>query len=92
MDRYISFRANILGVKPEDIKNRLSESYSLKDIDSVCESLQDYELKVSALPFKLSSNIKAKVKTPVKPQTNSYANNDDEIDETLLRMATNLLG
>lgn len=92
MDRYISFRANILGVKPEDIKNRLSESYSLKDIDSVCESLQDYELKVSALPFKLSSNVKAKVKTPIKSQTNGYVNNDDEIDETLLRMATNLLG
>lgn len=91
MDRYIGFRANILGVEPEDIKNRLNESYSLKDIDAVCESLQDYELKMSALPFKLSANVKAKVKTPTRPSTSDYRNNnDDEIDDTLIRMAENL--
>ncbi|MBQ6631214.1 MAG: hypothetical protein IJH55_03670 [Romboutsia sp.] len=51
IDRYINMQAVNLGVKPVEIKNRLSESFTFNDIDSVCEDLREYKLNVSKLPF-----------------------------------------
>ena len=51
IERYINMQATNLGVKPVEIKNRLSESFTFKDIDSVCEDLREYKLNVSKLPF-----------------------------------------
>lgn len=51
VDRYIESKAVMLGVTPNEIKNRLSESYTLDEVDKVCESLQDFNLRISKLPF-----------------------------------------
>lgn len=52
-NRYIDSKALALGVSSNEIKNRLSESYTLDEVDEVCEDLQDYSINISKLPFKV---------------------------------------
>lgn len=88
VDKYISSKAQIIGVTSQEIKNRLTENYSFKDIDKICEELQGYQLNLSKLPFSLSSGSKSKLKItesvePIKPKSVV----DDEVDESLLQLA-----
>ena len=88
VDKYISFRAQTLGVNANEIKNRLGENYSFNDIDTVCESLQNYQINISKLPFDVNKgSVRVKVteskKDPLKPKSVV----DDEIDDQLLRLA-----
>ena len=91
VDKYISCCADRYGVKAEEIKRSLKEGYTFADIDRACESLQQYNLKVNALPFSVNAKqhkapirmtIKESVET-IKPVNNGYQV-DDDIDESLL--------
>lgn len=88
VDKYIDSRARMIGVTSAEIKNRLNENYSFSDIDKICESLQSYKLNVGKLPFDVGRAEKVKV-TESKEPIGRYINPgvDDEVDETLLRMA-----
>lgn len=90
VDKYIDSQARILGVKKEEIKNRLPESYTFDDIDTVCEDLREYKLNINKLPFRtmnLNENIQIKA-TPSKNETILPANNfGDEVDEQLMNLA-----
>ena len=87
VDKYINSQARRLGVKPEEIKHKLSESYSFNDIDHVCEELQHYKLNVNSLPFNMTTE-KKPVRMTIKESkevigTDNGYNADDEIDSTL---------
>lgn len=82
VDKYISSQATRLGVKVEEIKNRLSENYSFNDIDKVCESLQQYKLSINALPFTVSSGKQPKMKI-VESKKESILPNDDRFDDDI---------
>lgn len=90
VDRYISSQALKLGVDDTEIRNRLSESFTFDDIDKVCESLQEYKLNMSKLPFDITSGRKVglrvteskKLPLPVGKQ-----NADDEVDSQLINLA-----
>ena len=87
VDKYIDSKARMLGISANEIKNRLNENYSFSDIDNVCSSLQGYQLNISKLPFDISRGSKIKVQEsvePIKPKTPGV---DDEVDDSLLRMA-----
>lgn len=85
--KYIDCRANMLGVVPQEIKNKLPENYSFDDIDAVCESLSDYKLNLSKLPINLSSSTKFKV-TESKETLGPITHNDaDDYDDSLLSLA-----
>lgn len=88
VSRYIKSKATMVGVSVEDVKNRLGESYSLEDIDRVCEDLQDYKVNISKLPFNIDRGIK---RVTVKESKNEglkfNSNFDDEIDDSLLSLA-----
>ena len=87
VDKYIDCRANMLGVVPQEIKNKLPENYSFDDIDAVCESLSDYKLNLSKLPINLSSSTKFKV-TESKETLGPMVHNDaDDYDDSLLSLA-----
>jgi hypothetical protein len=92
VDKYISSQATKLGISTNEIKNKLPESYSFTDIDKICESLSQYKLNVSKLPFgnggnKLNEGIKFKA-TPSKNESLLPKSNlDDEVDIDLLRLA-----
>ena len=87
VNKYIESQAVRIGVKPEEIKNRLPENYSFTDIDRTCDNLKDFKLKVSNLPFKVEPHqtkmVVKESKEPVLPKSRF----DDEVDASLLRLA-----
>lgn len=88
INRYISSQANRLGVKPQEIKNRLTEGFSFDDIDRVCEELQDYKINISKLPFDVSKtkNVKMRVTESIEP-IKPAGRLEDEIDDQLRSLA-----
>lgn len=90
-NRYIALRAKQLGVKPEEITNKLGDRYSLKDVDNICEDLRAYKINVSKLPFVLDSNSVIKVnesKTILSKATS--VNDDDYVDEDTYKIVNRL--
>ena len=85
VDRYISSQALRIGVKPQEIKNKLGNSYTFDEVDSICEDLQRYKINVSKLPFSINEESRVKVKKAEEPIAPS--NPDDLVDEELLRLA-----
>lgn len=88
VSRYIDSKALTLGISSSEIKTRLTEDCTFDDVDEICESLQGYQIKLSKLPISFETGKKLKVKVteskePIKPK--SWV--DDEIDESLLRLA-----
>lgn len=90
--RYIDMQALRIGVTANEIKNRLSESYSFDDIDDVCHSLQEYKVNMTKLPIAFSSDKKPKVKITESKQKTilpESVKNDlqaDDIDPVLVSM------
>lgn len=89
VDKYIESKAVVIGVTPSEIKSRLSENYSFKDIDNVCEKLMTLSINVTKLPVELTTksvSMKAtsSMKESIKPIDRTR---DDEIDNQLLRLA-----
>ena len=85
VERYISTKANMLGVRTTDITSRLAESYTLDDIDQVCEDLLDmgrpaFGLGLGKPKVKINES-KVNTNKPVDP------NNGYEIDDDLLILA-----
>ena len=81
VDRYINMQATNLGVKPIEIKNRLSESFTFNDIDSVCEDLRDYKLNVSKLPFRTNSQLTEGIEVKANNVNRNSLLPRNEIDE-----------
>jgi chromosome segregation ATPase len=85
VNKYIELRAKNMGIAADEIKGKLSNSYTLDDIDRVCESIQSYELNISKLPFnvdrKVQMKISSKEKAPISQDT------DDFVDDTLMGVA-----
>lgn len=88
VNRYIESKATTLGVKPDEIRNRLPESYTVSDIDSVCEELQSYALNISKLPFSVDRKVKVKVHESADGPIVRRSDIDvDDVDESLYRLA-----
>jgi chromosome segregation ATPase len=90
VNKYIENKANMLGLTSADIKRKLGESYTLEDVDQVCEDLKTYQLNVSKLPFSIDRKVGVKVNEAApriisKKTTESF--DDDEVDESLIRLA-----
>lgn len=88
VNSYIKSKALMLGVEEEQIRNRLPESYNLKDIDKVCDNLTEYAINRSRLPFIDRKVGKIKI-TESKTDTlrQQVVNDDDEVSDGLLRMS-----
>lgn len=92
-DKYISMRAKNLGVTPNEIINRLSESYTTEDIDKVCEDLRSYSIRISKLPFNVEKGVKMRVTESQDQKIKSLGfkgnsvNDDDLVDEALIELA-----
>lgn len=88
VNKYIEVKSNASGVSKAEIESRLGNSYNFKDIDTICESLQNYKLNVGKLPFTANKNVKMVVKESNDSLLKASSNfNDDEIDDSLLKLA-----
>lgn len=88
VNRYIESQSVRLGVSKNEILNRLPDSYTFDDIDSVCESLQSVNLNLSKLPFQsmqLQEKLSAKITSPKKEIIPIVQ--DDVVDDDLLSLA-----
>ena len=86
--RYVESQAIRLGVKSDEIVNRLPKNYSFNDIDKICEDLQEYKFNMSNLPFGqygLNENLKVTAKNINKGLIE--ANPEDEITDYDLKIA-----
>lgn len=94
INKYIDSQAVKLDVTSAEIKKRLPENYTFNDIDSICESLQEYKRGMNKLPFKTfnplyeNMNVEITGKKKVDPLLKEQALNvDDEIDDDLRVLA-----
>ena len=87
---YVKAQAIAYGINEAELRSRLKESYSLNDVDSICEALSEQKLNLSKLPFRLNENtrINFKASTNEYIRGNNYLD-DDAISENLLRMLDN---
>ena len=83
LNSYIDSQAHLLGVSPKEIKSRLEESYSLADVNRVCDNLKEYKLNLSSLPFEIGNN--TRVKAVIHEDKQFASPWDDDIDENLLK-------
>lgn len=84
---YLNTKAEMYGLSSKEVQSKLSESYSLKDVDKICESLSNQRLNLNSMPIKFNN---AHVKS-FKSDENNYitrniTNNDDEVTSTLLNL------
>ena len=73
----------MLGVTSNEIKNKLGKSYSIDDVDRICEDLQSYQINVNKLPFNLDRSVKVRV-TESKNDPLHPENPDDDVDKEFL--------
>lgn len=92
VNKYIEVKANIIGQTPTDIKRKLGESYTLEDVDQVCEDLKAYSLNVSKLPFEVTKRVGVRVteSTNTRMMNNTTKKSsiyDDDVSDTLIKLA-----
>ena len=80
-ENYLDIKATSYGLKKDEVKEKLGESYKLSDIDRVCESLKKLNSNLNKLPFKLNENIKIGVVQQTKSESD-----DDYISSSLINM------
>lgn len=83
---YINAKAEACGISVNDIKHKLKESYSFKDIDSVCDELVREKVNLSKLPFRVNENTRLGFNTKGDYINGGNFNDDDYVSESLLRM------
>lgn len=85
VNRYIESQALRIGVKAKDIQNKLGNTYTFDDVDSVCEDLQRYKISISKLPFNINEESRVKIKKV--EESIAPSNPADFVDDELLRLA-----
>lgn len=84
---YIKTKAESYNLDYEDVKSKLTESYTTKDVTSVCEKLSEQRRNLNSLPFKINGRVAIKeAKTSGDYISNDIVNTDDEITDTLLSL------
>lgn len=88
LTKYIESKADMLGVKASEITNRLSESYTLEDIDKVYDSLLNKSVTINRLPFGVKGMKVEQPLTESRREAYSYdPDNGYEPDDSLYELA-----
>jgi hypothetical protein len=76
LTKYVESKANMLGVKPSEITSRLNESYTLADVDAVCNEILESATPFSRLPFGGRAKVPARITESVSKKTPDYDDDD----------------
>lgn len=89
VNKYVESKASMLGVRPIDITSRLGESYTLADIDRVCDDLLESTVSISRLPFSGMNKTRVQISESVNKnvKTNRGPEFGYDIDDSLLELA-----
>ena len=87
LNKYVNSKADMLGVAPSEITSRLNESYTLKDVDAVCDKILDSTANFSRLPFGGRAKTSARISESVSKPTITDPEYGYEIDDSLLELA-----
>jgi hypothetical protein len=87
LNRYIKSKADMLGVTPSEITSRLNESYTLKDVDAVCDQILDSTVNFSRLPFSGRAKTSARISESISKPTRIDPEYGYEIDDSLYELA-----
>ena len=80
LTKYVESKAKLLGVAPSEITSRLNESYTLKDVDAVCDKILDSTVNFSRLPFGGRAKTSARIAESVNRHTKNAYEEDDLSD------------
>ena len=69
LTRYVESKASMLGVKPSEITSRLNESYTLADVDAVCNEILESTAPFGRLPFGGRTKAPARITESVSKKT-----------------------
>lgn len=83
---YIDSKAAALGVNKSEILSRLSENYSVKDVDNACDQLMDCTMNISRLPITRTPKVQIKESAQASCRINDPSDGY-EIDDDLLILA-----
>lgn len=88
VNKYISYRASMLGVKPSDITRQLQEGYTFDDIDEACENLLTDFASIGRLPIS-SGKITTRINEGIQPKKTTKITSEwgYDIDDSLLELA-----
>ena len=87
LTKYVESKANMLGVAPSEITSRLNESYTLQDVDAVCDEILDSTINFSRLPFGGRAKTSARIAESVSKPVRNDPEYGYEIDDDLLELA-----
>jgi hypothetical protein len=76
LTRYVESKASMLGVKPSEITSRLNESYTLADVDAVCNEILESTAPFGRLPFGGRTKAAARITESVSNKTTNYDDDD----------------
>ena len=88
-DKYINLKANAIGVTTQEIKDKLGESYSLSDVDRVCEQMKQKQISLSKLPFNITSKPKVSIN---EEYVNKPSSPFDDIDDMTASLYNDYIG
>ena len=80
LNKYVKSKADMLGVAPSEITSRLNESYTLKDVDAVCDKILDSTVNFSRLPISGRTKTSARISESISKHRNSSYDDDDLSD------------
>jgi len=87
LTKYVESKASMLGVAPSEITSRLNESYTLKDVDAVCDQILESTIPFGRLPFGGRTKTSARITESVSKTTKRDPEYGYEIDDDLLELA-----
>jgi hypothetical protein len=87
LNKYVESKASLLGIAPSEITSRLNESYTLKDVDAVCEQILDSAVNFSRLPFGGRTRTSARIAESVSKPVRRDPEYGYEIDDSLYELA-----
>ena len=87
IDRYIDIRARSMGINSAEMKRRLGESYSLEDIDNLCDELSTAQMSTTDLPIEFKTTRRVHVKESKEPIIPKSGLVNDEVDDQLISLA-----
>ena len=84
LESYVASKADMLGVRPNDITSRLAEGYSIADIDKICDALLTESVSWGSLPFGMSrGTAKMSINESGVTEVTSNSKDDDDLSDLL---------